>query len=171
MTPNPGPPVPASPGLRRGLRVVLAISLTFNLLVIGLILGAWVGHDRDRRPGTALDDIGFGPFLAALPGDERRAVGKALVERSGNLRQNREALRRDFDNLVTAIRADPFDIAAVASALDAQRTRLEERQSIGRDVLFERLEAMTARERDAFADALERKVRRGPMAGMGDHHD
>jgi len=171
MTDTPASGAKPVPGLRRGLRVVLVISLTLNLLVAGMSFGSWFAHDSDRRAGMALDDVGFGPFLAARPGDERRAMGRALVEHAGSLRENREALRQDFDALVAAIRADPFDIATVEGALAAQRSRLDERQAIGRDLLFQRLAAMTADERDAFADALERKVRRGPPRRSDDHRD
>lgn len=165
---EPTPPAPQTvPRSGRGLRIALAVSLTLNLLVAGLVVGAWLGGDRDRRPDTALSDIGFGPFIAALPGNERRALGKALIERAGNLRQNREELRRQFDALLGALRAEPFRIEAVQQAIAAQQARLKERAQIGEALLYQRIEAMSPAERAAFADALEHGLRRGPRLRSG----
>ncbi|MCR8725450.1 periplasmic heavy metal sensor [Frigidibacter sp. ROC022] len=151
-----------TPPAGRGLRIALAVSLALNLLVVGLVAGAWLGRDRDRRPDTAMADIGLGPFIQALPGDERRAFGKALIERAGNLRQNREELRQQFDVLLDALRAEPFEIDAVRKAIDAQKARLDERLKIGEELLYERLETMSPEERAGFADALARGLKRKP---------
>jgi uncharacterized membrane protein len=157
---------PARP--RRLVRWALAISLALNLLIVGLVLGAVFGRDRDGRRDSALEDIGFNPFVAALPASERLALGRALVDRAGDFRQNREALRGEFDRLIALLRAEPFDLEAVRASVEAQQARLKERQDLGRDLLFERLAAMTSEQRAAFADALERGLRWGPR-GRGHH--
>lgn len=155
----------------RGLRLALILSLMFNLLVLGLIAGAWIRDDRDMRSHSAMDDIGFGPYLAALSGTERRDIGRALMQRAGNLRQNREAFRQDFEALIAALRREPFDIGAVSAAIDAQQARLAERLEIGKSVLYEQLTAMTPEQRRAFADGLERAMRHGPKFRTHSRHD
>jgi uncharacterized membrane protein len=162
-------PPPAAPANSRLLRWALVVSLTVNLIIVGLILGAAFGRDRDGRRDSALADIGFNPFVAALPADERQELGRALVARAGDFRQNREALRGEFDKLIALLRAEPFDLAAVRASVEAQQSRLRERQEMGRDLLFERLAAMSPDERSDFADALERALRRGPRGPRG--HD
>jgi hypothetical protein len=158
----PAPPVPPPPARSRALRIALAVSLTVNLLILGLVLGAAFRHDRDGRRDSALADVGFNPFVGALPPGERMELGRALVARAGDLRQNREALRQEFDALLALLRAEPFDLAAVRASVEAQQARLKERQDMGRDLLFERLAEMTPAQRAAFADALESALRRGP---------
>lgn len=144
----------------RVLRIALILSLTVNLLILGLVLGTLAGRDRDGRRNFA--DIGFYPFIMALPDPQRRELGAELVKRAGDLRQNREALRQEFEALLAALRADPYDPEAVRTSVEAQQTRLAQRQDIGRALLFERLEAMSVADRRAFADALEERMRRGP---------
>jgi hypothetical protein len=150
-------------GTSRVLRIALVLSLAANLLILGLILGASFSRDRDRdgRRDHAMADIGFNPFIMALPADDRRALGAALVGRAGDLRQNRAELRRQFETLLTTLRSEPFDTAAAAAAVAAQQARLSDRQDIGRELLIDRLEAMAPAERAAYADALEQAVRHG----------
>lgn len=144
----------------RVLRIALILSLTVNLLILGLVLGTLAGRDRDGRRNFA--DIGFYPFIMALPDPQRRELGAELEKRAGDLRQNSEALRQEFEALLAALRADPYDPEAVRTSVEAQQTRLAQRQDIGRALLFERLEAMSVADRRAFADALEERMRRGP---------
>lgn len=163
--PAPAPETaPRTDGNGRILRIALILSLAANLLIVGIVAGAIAGRDRDRdgRPDRALADVGFNPFIAALPPSDRRAMGIALVKRAGDLRRNRTELRREFGELLTALRADPYDGAAVRDSVTGQQARLAERQEIGRELLFERLDAMTVEERRSFADALEDRMRRGP---------
>lgn len=161
------PPPAAANG--RLLRWALVASLTVNLLIGGLVLGAAFGRDRDGRHDSALADIGFNPFVAALPAGERLELGRAIVARAGDFRQNREALRGEFDKLIALLRAEPFDLAAVRTSVEAQQARLKERQDLGRDLLFERLAGMSPDQRAAFADALEKSLRFGPPGRRG--HD
>jgi hypothetical protein len=168
MTDTP-PPRQSDPN-GRILRIALVLSLTANLIILGLILGAAFGRDRDR-PGreAALADIGLNPFVAALPGADRRAIGRALIAHAGDLRQNRQAFRKDFEDLLAALRAEPYDPAVARAALESQRARISERQDLGRELLFERIAGMGQAERAAFADALADAVRRGPHRRGRDH--
>lgn len=159
LPPDPAPPAAAT---GRVVRIALILSLTANLVILGLILGATFGRGREMHRDPAMADIGFNPFIAALPSDDRRALGKALVGRAGDLRQNRAELRRQFEVLLTTLRAEPFDSDAARAAVVAQQASLTVRQDIGRELLIDRLAAMTPAERASYADALERAIRRGP---------
>ena len=82
---------------RRLVKVILTVSLTLNLLVLGLVVGAHVrdGHDDRRFPPpdrTIARDMGFGPFIGAFPREDRREIAQALRERSGPFLDNRQAL-------------------------------------------------------------------------------
>ena len=78
------------------------------------------------------------------------------------LRENRERLRDRFEQTLTALRADPYDSETLSRLLGAQRETLFERQRLGEAMLLEQIGAMTAEERTAYADRLDKSLRRGP---------
>lgn len=152
-------PVPAT---GRGLKVAFALSLAFNLLIVGLVAGAWL---REGGPGGGLPrDLSFGPFSEALSPDDRRAIRKALGAERDSFMAGREAAKAEFDRLLDALRADPFDPAAVDAALAAVVARSAGRLKMGQDLLADRIGSMTATDRLAFADRLEGALRHR-------HHD
>ena len=59
------------------------------------------------------------------------------------------------------MRADPFDPAALKAALAALEARNAERLELGRTLIETRLIEMSPEERAAFADRLEKGLRRG----------
>ena len=145
---------------RRWGRIVLFVSLAFNLLIVGLVAGAMLGGPRDRDRDPALRDLGFGPFVHALPRGDRAEMGRAIKREAGSFRENRAELRRQFEAFLAALRADPFDAAEVARLITDQQSRISERQALGQRLLLERIEAMNASQRAAYADALDKSLRR-----------
>ena len=157
----------ASPGTRRGkgswIVVALAISLSLNLLVAGLVAGALLWHGPKHRDGGRrldLDDVGFGPFVAALPPGDRRELARAVAREEGSFRENRDLMIRQFEALLSALREDPYDAEAVRALIVEQQRNVGARQALGRELLLERIEAMSAAERANYADALARMLRR-----------
>jgi uncharacterized membrane protein len=142
----------------RGIKIALAISVALNLAVAGLALGAWLkeGPPRERMPR----DLSFGPFSEALSPEDRRALRRAFMDRSPTFRESRTEARAEFASLLAALRASPFDPAALQSALDAVATRMADRLELGRDLIAARLMQMSDAERRAFADRLEKGLRR-----------
>ena len=154
-TPPPVMPVPASP---RGVKIALALSVALNLGVAGLAIGAWLGDGPHRGMPR---DMTFGPFSEALDDTDRKALRRALLERLGEFREQREAARAEFEALLTTLRADPFDPEALKAALKALEVRNAERLELGRTLIETRLIEMTPEERAAFADRLEKGLRKG----------
>jgi uncharacterized membrane protein len=152
-TPPPAAPAPPGPTPSRWLKPALIVSVALNLAVAGLVLGAWLGDGH--RKGMPRD-LSFGPFSEALSDQDLRALRKGLMDRAGEFRSSREAARADFATLLTTLRADPFDPAAMKAALAAIETRNAERLELGRSLIETRLVEMTVEERLAFADRLER---------------
>lgn len=155
--------VPGKP--RNRMRILLVASLALNLLIVGLVAGAMLGGHRDHGRDPALRDLGFGPFIAALPPDDRAALRDALRREAGALRANRAEMRAIFDAFLSGLRADPFDAAALRRVVEDQQAKIGERQALGRELLWQRIEAMDSAERRAYADALQRKLRRKPPRG------
>lgn len=148
-------------------RAVLFVSLAANLLVVGLVVGAMLRHDRqdwgsNHRP--PLRELGYGPYGQALSQSDRREIGKAMMRHSGDLQANRAEFRDQIATLLGALRMRPFDPEMVQNIIAGQQEKLFERQEIGRQLLLDRIEAMNDAERSAFADRLERSLRRGQSA-------
>lgn len=160
----------------RWMRNALVISLALNLAVAGLVLGAVLKHrpwetrrdDRDivrtrfERPPPELRELGPVPFIVALSPEDREAILRAARDRSGDLQASREALRGQFEEMLTLLRADTFDAAAMSDLLTKLRAAGTARQSVGEALLVARFEAMSAEERAAYADRLDRSLMRGP---------
>mgnify|MGYP001767271267 CR=1 FL=1 len=153
--PTATPPAPLRPG--RGLKIALALSVALNLAVAGLVVGAWASGHGPRHGGPR--DLSFGPFSAALSPQDRRALRQAFLDRTPDLRSSREAARAEFQTLLSALRARPFDPAALSTALAAIETRNASRLELGRSLLEARLAGMDEAERLAFADRLEAGLR------------
>lgn len=155
-TPTPVTPPPAG-ATSRGVKIALAISMALNLAVAGLAVGAWLnGGPRDMPR-----DMSFGPFSAALDSDDRQAIRRALLDRMGEFRASRAEARAEFTTLLETLRADPFDAQAMKSALAAIEVRNAQRLELGRNLIETRLIEMSDAERRAFADRLEKGLRRG----------
>ncbi len=162
--PPPEPPVPPAPPVppvasRKGLRIALGISVALNLLVAGLVAGA-VLRDGDPR-ARMVRDLDFGPFTEALSPRDRDELRREFVARAPEMRDVRRAMRDDLETFLTVLRSEPFDAAALAVVMDNQDGRMARRVELGQELLLERLGAMTPDERAAFADRLERRLRRG----------
>lgn len=159
MTPPPDAAAPPRPG--RLLRGALFVSLTVNLLVAGLVIGAlWT-----RGDGVALRpvqvDVGLGLYTRALAEPDRAALREAWRGRGPDLRALRAARQADLTALVAALRAQPFEPAAVEAVLERQRQRHASQQDLARTLLAERLAILSPAERAAYADRLEALARRG----------
>jgi len=163
MTPTDDTPKPKKKP-RRWLIPAFLVSLALNLLIAGVV-GGWMLSPRGwHRPGpTDLGDaqgLVGSAFVRALPDAQRRQLLKDIFHDRGQLRQNRDSLRQQFETLLTAIRADPFDPAAIEALLEDQRQTAGHRQKIGESLILKRLSEMTPQERSAYADRLEATLRR-----------
>lgn len=152
-------------GLGGWAKGLLAVSLALNLLVVGVVVGSHVGDGpKDRRSGPPRDekagfDPALGPFARALPDGYREAAVEALRAEAGDFRANRADLAASLEATLALLRADPFDGDALRAQLDAQQDIFLERGRIGRRVVAEQIDAMSAAERADLADRLERGFR------------
>jgi uncharacterized membrane protein len=152
----PPSPTPAPKG-QRGLKIALAVSVALNLAVAGLVAGAWL---RDGPGHLMPRDLSFGPFTEALNDSDRRELRRTLGERAHGFREARQEMQADLQALLATLRAEPFDPAAAETALTAIANRATDRLDLGRELLAGRILAMSDAERLAFADRLERGLKR-----------
>lgn len=155
------PAAAPKPPFRWG-RLVMFLSLAFNLAVLGVVGGAWLGGPEHRRPDFVARDIGFGLFNDALTEDDRKALRRAFAEAKPDFRAERGEMRADLQTLLAVLRAEPLDADALRAMLQKGVDRNANRQALGQKVLVERLIDMPAAQRVALADRLEQSLKRRP---------
>ena len=156
-----GPPVVAPPAVvpsGRGLKIALAVSVAINLAIAGLAAGAWLNGRHEAR-GRGMSD--FGAFSEALSREDRRGLRRALITEAPAFRAARTAAEAAFAGVVTALRTEPFDPAALDAALAAVAARNADRLELGRALIATYLVGMEAEDRLALADRLEAQLARG----------
>jgi len=159
MTNTPDPkPTGQKPRRLGWLRWVLLPSLALNLLVVGLVVGHVIGDKPDRRV-PRVDRMG-GPMTFALSHEDRREIGKALRQEYRESRPSRDAIRQQYQDVIAALRAEPFDKAALEAVFEAQLAGANQRVAIGQKVLMDRIETMSPEERAGFASRLEEGLKR-----------
>lgn len=165
MTAVPTPdPAPARAG--KGLRLALGISLALNLAVLGLGIGMVLHGGPDRR-GDMVRELSFGPFTDALRPEDRKALRDRFLATTPDFAAERARMTADSQAILAALRAEPFDAAALGTALAAMQAHVTERMATGTGILVDFLTAMSPADRQAFADRLEAALRHGGRGGMG----
>lgn len=143
---------------QRKLKIALAVSLALNLCVAGVVAGVVM---RDGPPHRGGFDYGLGPLNEALDKEDRKAMRKAFVKRHPEIRDSRQEAKAEFQAVVTAMRAEPFDPAALDAALAAVAARNQSLLDTGRALVGERLKSLSPEDRAAFADRLEKRLTEG----------
>jgi uncharacterized membrane protein len=147
----------------RWMKILLAVSLALNFLVLGVVLGAVAfgglrdgSRDADRANLSTL-------LLRALPEADQRALRRALRGDREEMRASRQEARAARSDMVVALRQDPFDETAFAAALETQREIGQSIMAVGQGALVAHVGTMSQAERVAYADRLEAlNTRRGP---------
>jgi uncharacterized membrane protein len=138
--------------------VTLFVSVALNLLVVGAVAGFFVTGGPDKRSDRTRTDYGAF-FMRALSDEDRRALRRdfeAGLQRQG---RDRGAFVTELQTTLEILRATPFDRDAfITSVADQSRGRAE-REELGKEVLVNRIVAMTDAERAAYADRLEERLR------------
>lgn len=144
---------------RRWVKVLLALSLTLNMLVIGTIGGAAVSFKRGGGPHS-FRDISYGPYSRALSHADRKEIGAALRREAGAFRGNMPKMRAAYQALLDVLQADEYDRSKVHELVRAQQEIGLKRQEIGLRLLLERLDSMTNQQRQKFAKRLKHALKR-----------
>lgn len=162
-TTPPIPPVPAR-ATGRGWQILLAVSLALNLAVAGFVLGHALtgGPWRGMPHGPMVRDVGFGPITEALTPEDRALLRERLFARAPQLREARRLIEEDLAAQVAALRADPFDEAALRAAFEAQHLHMAENLALAHETMQDFLIALPPEARLAFADRLARRIGAAP---------
>lgn len=162
---------PAGRGVKAWTRGLLLVSLGVNVIIISAVAGAYIrfgGGGSDKRPPRQ-DEIA-GTYTRALSPDDRRAIVRQMRSKQADFAVTRAQFRADFAAVIAALRAAEFDKDSVAAIFERQRSYGVSRVELGHELLLDRLSLMSAEDRAAFADRLERSAakkdkRQGPGGG------
>jgi len=145
----------------RWVKIALALSLSANLLIIGLGIGMATHFKSFGGPPRASD--AGGAYTAALSPKDRREIGRDLTVQFRDMRQGRAELLGEYRAMLRILKSEPFDREAAESILQRQSDIADHRRKAGEQALLNQLEAMTPAERAAFVERLESGLsRRAP---------
>lgn len=143
-------------------RILLIVSLAANLLVAGVVAGAFFsGGPEKRGPGRGYSNLPLGPYGRAFSKEDRADLRAAFEARKPWFDKSRRQMRGFGKEMAAAMRAEPFDAAAITDILARQSAVWGEIQAEGQKLFVERVSAMTPDQRAAFADKLEKGMNRG----------
>lgn len=161
-TPRSAPDPKARPGMSRGIRAVLFLSLALNLVVVGIVAGVLFRGGPYGPPPRHMRDAVV-PYTAALAPRDRRAIGRRIfrsLRAEGSRDALRDEMRADYAEALRLLRAARFDADAFAAVIARQTARAAERQKTGQRELVRHLSELTVDERRDYAarvaEALER---------------
>ncbi|MEM7630561.1 MAG: periplasmic heavy metal sensor [Pseudomonadota bacterium] len=141
------------------VKVLLALSLAINLAIAGLVAGLVLRGDGPLR-GTGPGLSYALPYIIALEREDRRAV-MGEVRSTPDL-PNRRSRRAQFDDMLVALRSEPLDRAAIRAVLARQADGVARVQDVAQEAWLDRIAAMSLAERQAYADAVEDVLKKGP---------
>lgn len=116
-----------------------------------------------ERPPSELRELAPLPFIAALSKEQRGRLLQDAKGRSAEIGDRRDAVRNKFEELLTLLRAEEFDGEAVTTLLREMREASSDRHQVGEALLVRQFEAMGGKERAAYADRLDRSLKRSPQ--------
>lgn len=121
MTPVASPPPDkAMNGRFNWLKISLVVSLAVNLLVVGGGIARFISHGPpERMSGISQMQLIPRNFLGELDRGRRAELMKVFKEFAPSFRDGRKVARDDVIKLAVALEAEPYDTAAVNSAVDS----------------------------------------------------
>lgn len=161
-----------NPKKRRTMRILLIGSLALNLLVIGVVGGAVIGHSREDGKKAGYDKFGT-PHVRALSSEDKRSVGKAIRTAYRKADIDRLDGRGIYQEMVQLLRNTPLDLVAFEATIYKLDNGAQLRREVAQSAFVARIVSMNDAERAAYADRLETALTRegpgksGPKQGDG----
>ena len=143
-------------------RIVLAVSLAFNLLIAGMYVGAKLsGKGPDKRGDRSqISALAGGPYGRALSREDRKALGQKFREQRRAAPNGRREMREIGLELAAAMQASPFQAETVTALLKRQSEVVGRVQARNLDGFADYLVAMTPEARMAYGAELEKILTR-----------
>lgn len=143
------------PKTRTWVRVLLIVSLSLNLLIVGIAAGS-VYRLKGAREAGPPPSVGMMLFRE-LSREDRRALRSDAQQRNSGFR---EARLKEGAAVMEALRATPFDRDALQGVLEMQAVDREAFQRRIQAAWLSRVDEMSDEERAAYADRLQERMSR-----------
>ena len=140
-------------GKKRWLPVALGLSLALNLAVVAAVSGAALRHKGGDKGGPPRASKGGAIYLQAMPRDLHKNIWKEL-------KQDAPPPRSDPAAMVVILRQEPFNPAAAAGILNAERDVGLSRMQAMSGAWLAQITAMSVAEREAYTDRLQELIER-----------
>jgi len=142
------------------LWVVLIASLAINLAIVAAIVAhqAVGPHRHGSITGPGFTQILPRAFFTELERGRRNELVGELREHSKEFRELRKRLRENARDVAAALRAEPYDEAAVTKALQVYEAASQSMVVRGSDIAGNFFKHLTPGERRQIADEIERKT-------------
>ena len=145
----------------RWAKITLGLSLALNLAVVGVVAGAALrGGGGGPKGGPGLGGSYAAAYMRALPREDRRAIFETVRKGADGAVMSRQARRASFEKMLTALRADPVDRAAIEAILTEQRSAFSQIQTATQAQWLDMVVAMTPQARADYADAVSEMLER-----------
>lgn len=135
---------------------VLILSLSTNLLVIGLVAGFVLSGPQHKGPKRSHPD-GLRSVFAAVPESKQEDLRRAL----GDHRQERRAIGKRIGELrpklIAALENPQFNRTDIETIFEEHIALISSVTSGGHAILLDSIEAMSLEERQAFAQNLRKR--------------
>ena len=126
-----------------GLIVVVFLSLAANLIVAGFVVSRFAGPPR---PGGDIERI-VAIGIRAFPPEIRNAIESASRDKRDELRARLDEVQTARQHMFDAMRADPFDPAALNAAYADLRDKTNALQEVGQRIVFDAVQKAPPRVR------------------------
>lgn len=144
---------------RRWLLPALVVSLALNLLVVGMIVADHMRPPpKGRITGPSFSEILPRSFFRELPEARRAEFRKVFQQNRQAFREDRQALRDSALAVAASLSAQPFDDAAVQSAIDAYGSRSRELVDLGMGIAKQVVVGLTPEERQSLAKYIRERA-------------
>ncbi len=150
----------SSPAARRAprwMKIVLGVSLAFNVLIIAAVGGLAIRHGGPHGGAGFRDLRSFARFAPEEHRDEARAV---LERHQEDYRAGRQRIRDARQEAADIFKADPYNEEALESALSEIRAASGDIQALAHGAMVEIGAGMTAEQRAEVIEKLGKRSRR-----------
>lgn len=160
-------PPPALSRAPLWMRLALALSLAVNLGVAGVLIGAALRPPPPERVAAMARSAGLGAWGPAFEREDRAALRRAdqrarRTERPADRGADRAERARHAQDLAKALRADPFDPAAVRQINTRILAQGQARAAYGLDLVVDYVTTLDRPARLRMAERLEGSRRAAP---------
>jgi uncharacterized membrane protein len=142
--------------------VVLAVSLMLNLLVGGMIAGAFFRGDRaERLNGASYVQLVPRSFFRELSKERRAELQKIVRDNRDELRALRQQFEGNSLKLADALEKDAYSADEVSSTVSAFATGTQSLAAQGGEVVLQIIAVLTPEERKLLAKEIRERDARG----------